>query len=66
MHGTQLELTDFKSYMFWEVPGCGLVDREAATARVYAFHASAHFDRIRPITGAVEVRMRRHQCITGG
>ena len=51
-HGTHLELSDFSSYMFWQVPKAKLATREAATERVYAFHASEHFGRIEPIEGA--------------
>ena len=51
-HGTSLELDDFTSYMFWEVPKARLADRQAATERVYAFHASRFFDQIEPYRGA--------------
>jgi uncharacterized HAD superfamily protein len=53
MHGTALVLEDFTSYMFWEVPKANLASREAATERVYAFHASRYFEeQIEPIAGA--------------
>ena len=38
--------------MFWEVAKCQLPNREAATDRVYAFHASRFFEHIEPIMGA--------------
>lgn len=50
--GTKLELEDFTSYMFWEVPKAKLADRDAATERVYAFHASKYFDQIEPFSDA--------------
>jgi len=50
--GTRLELDDFTSYMFWQVPKAELEDREAATERVYAFHASEYFDQIEPFSDA--------------
>lgn len=50
--GTDLALDDFTSYMFWEVPKAKLADREAATERVYAFHASHYFDQIEPFPDA--------------
>jgi uncharacterized HAD superfamily protein len=40
--------------MFWEVAGTKLTSREAATARVYEFHASPHFGTIVAIPGAFE------------
>ena len=53
MHGTALMLEDFTSYMFWEVPKAKLASREAATERVYAFHASRYFEeQVEPIAGA--------------
>jgi len=51
-HRTRLELEDFTSYMFWEVPKCGLASREEATDRVYEFHASRFFAQIEPLRGA--------------
>ena len=54
-HGTDVALGDFHSYMFWEVEGCKLASREAATSRVYEFHASDFFTQsIRPLPGAFE------------
>lgn len=50
--GTKLEIDDFVSYMFWEVPKAKLENREAATERVYAFHASKYFDQIEPFSDA--------------
>ena len=54
VHGTDLTLSDFHSYSFWLVPKCGLADRQAATERVYDFHASPYFDEIEPLPGALE------------
>ena len=52
-HGTvSLDLQDFTSYMFWEVPKCRLASRESAMERVYEFHASPFFEQIEPIPGA--------------
>jgi len=53
-YGTDLRLSDFNSYMFWEVPGAKLASREDATKRVYEFHASEYFGKIVPIPGAYE------------
>ena len=52
IHKTSLELKDFKSYMFWEVKGTRLANREAALDRVYEFHASKYFAQIEPLNGA--------------
>ena len=54
MHGTKLKLADFHSYIFHEVAGCKLASMAEGTERVYEFHASAHFDNIRPLPGALE------------
>ena len=52
VHKTDLELADFTSYMFWEVPKAKLASREASIERVYAFHASKYFREIEPLQGA--------------
>ena len=52
VHGTELSLDDFDSYMFWQVPKARLASREASIERVYEFHASKYFARIEPIPGA--------------
>jgi uncharacterized HAD superfamily protein len=52
VHGTALSLEDFHSYLFWEVAKAGLASREAATERVYEFHASRYFGHIEPLRGA--------------
>ena len=51
-HGTKLEVNDFTSYMFWEVPSAKLKTREEAVERVYDFHESKYFRQLEPFPNA--------------
>ncbi len=54
VYKTELSISDFHSYRFWEVSKCGLASRDEAISRVYEFHKSPYFDQIEPIPGARE------------
>jgi len=49
--GTQLKVSDFHTYKFWEVTGRS---REEEVEQVYAYHETAFFRELEPVPGACE------------